>query len=1705
MEFSLPLPSYLGRGGNSLPNSIEYSSKVWGAGTPGRYRSSNGTVVVSIHPRFGERSTAGWTASLAVPMLDEAAHEIYFDNGDGATSLAEDESGGGSNQYVYYIKRYHLIMPDGSTHELRADDAKHSFGTEQNPGYPAGDSRQIGTYLSTDGTRMRLEWNQVGGVWRNTLYLPDGSRYLDLPSWQTSNPTGYTTYIDRNGNKMLYNNSTKQWTDTLGRTLQSPFTKNSQSPEPAATTQTLSYPGADSNSAQQVQLVWAKLDTQQTTLSYLSEYYCSGSSRINIPAGNSTLFSGLVWGPRVCGGNTPFNPVVLTEVRLPNGTKYKFHYNVYGEIDRIDYPTGGYERFVYAQITPIASTGEIGYDQFNRGVKDRYVSETGTTAGEVHWGYDVERETTSTTQGPYRVKTFAPDGTWSEQLLTDRWQSYVARQFGFDNGTLGRAYEERVYSKPNPATAAPTRENSVLLRRKLTKWKYTGPVTVNGVAGESSASRDLRPEKEISIIFEPNESSALATMTETIYDTDSVGESDPAYFSKLNPKQVKTYNYLTLSSTNAKNYTFEQISPSFTSSNLARINQTDYLYNTNYKGRNITGLVSGTSLRDAANNIKAQSELKYDETSYPVISSGTSSTWQDPNTNYRGNVTTTRVWNNTNGSWIETHAQYDNFGNLRRSWDGNHSSDINKYTATDYSSDYDYAYPTKVTTLAPGTNQQTGATAGFETSTVYNYNTGLPTSTTDANNLKTVIEYDAFMRPFRATPRDASNNVVGAITETYYGVPNSTTGQLAAGQRFAHTKTQIDSANWAESWTWFDGLGRTIKTQKKDSAGDVFVETHYDEMGRADKTTNPYRAGTADADKKWTTYVFDDLSRIKEVLSPLEAGQSTPAKMQTGYSLSTTSNTLPGTVVTATDQAGKQRRSVTNALGQLQRVDEPKADTGELDINGNPYQSTVYEYDLLGNLKTVTQGAQTRSFVYDSLSRLKSATNPEMGTTPTNGTIYYNYDNNGNLTSKTDPRGIVTTYNYDNLNRVLSRIYSNEPSGQAATPAANYYYDNLTNAKGKLIKVITGSTSSPFSVTDYQSFDILGRVTQSQQTTDGTAYNPMTYTYNLSGALIEQKYPSGRVVKNVLDADGDLSIVQSKKNANSGFWNYASHFSYTVAGAVSSMQLGNGRWESTQFNNRLQPVQIALGATQNATNLLKLDFNYGTTDNNGNVKTQTITVPSTAGQNNGFTATQTYNYDSLNRLKDASETIGTQTWKQTYKYDRFGNREFDAANTTTLGSCPQTICNPSINTADNRFNTGQGYSYDNAGNLKTDAEGKQFTYDADNKQTEVKNQYSQSIGTYFYDADGRRVKKVVPSTGETTIFVYDAAGKLVAEYSTIVETTNAKVGYLTQDHLGSPRIVTDRNGNVSSRRDFLPFGEEIGVNIPQTAGRSVHPQYVGDNTRQKFTGYERDGESELDYAQARYYNSKQGRFTTPDEPFADQDESDPQTWNLFTYARNNPIHYTDPTGRGILDRIKNLFKYGYFVENDRLKEIEQETRDWLQKNIYQQDKDGNWHPVDASKLNTDQVFDAYWEIKGLQTDDNPNNDLYHLTLEEAASALNVDPVTLTPKTTPGSTNSTPPKQTIKFNDPVSKLSLRGKTLTSGSKTLRDMGLKERITRTGRHEFYDPQTGKVRAAYDAANSKGGNHWHKFAPDGQTPLNNAGRVVEKIRTSAHIPSK
>lgn len=546
----------------------------------------------------------------------------------------------------------------------------------------------------------------------------------------------------------------------------------------------------------------------------------------------------------------------------------------------------------------------------------------------------------------------------------------------------------------------------------------------------------------------------------------------------------------------------------------------------------------------------------------------------------------------------------------------------------------------------------------------------------------------------------------------------------------------------------------------------------------------------------------------------------------------------------------------------------------------------------------VQQGVQNRYFLYDSLGRLIRVRQPEQEvntnlnlTDPLTGNSQWSggftYDVLGNVVTGTDANGTVITNAYDRAGRVKTRSYSDN------TPTVSLFYDGKglaqqqspNYAKGKLTKV-----TSSVSETQNQVFDNLGRLKQSSQITDGQIFTSK-YTHNLSGSLIEEEYPSGRIVKNELGSDGALSRVYGQTDVNSAERTYASGFGYAASGGVKHLKLGNGKWETTKFNSRLQVIELGLGFSATNAGIWKVGYEYGeldpnysvdSTKNAGNIARQVLTVP-------GTSFTQTYKYDSLNRLTEAREVSGAnQNWIQDWIYDRYGNRSAfseDIAGVTNNA-------NLSIDTNTNRFTSGQGFSYDQNGNLIQDAEGRQFTFNGENKQTIVRDASNNPIGGYFYDGEGRRVKKVTNS--ETTIFVY-SAGKLIAEYSTQL-SNSPQTKYLTEDHLGTPRVITNELGNVIARRDFMPFGEELFNGV---GARASSLQYGAstDDVKRKFTGYQKDNETGLDFAEARMYESRHGRFTAVDPLLASGKSANPQTFNRYAYTSNNPVVRIDRNGK----------------------------------------------------------------------------------------------------------------------------------------------------------------------------------------------------------------
>jgi YD repeat-containing protein len=264
---------------------------------------------------------------------------------------------------------------------------------------------------------------------------------------------------------------------------------------------------------------------------------------------------------------------------------------------------------------------------------------------------------------------------------------------------------------------------------------------------------------------------------------------------------------------------------------------------------------------------------------------------------------------------------------------------------------------------------------------------------------------------------------------------------------------------------------------------------------------------------------------------------------------------------TVTDQANKVRRSLTDGLGRLSKVYEDPA--------GLNFE-TSYFYDALGNLTQVNQGGQQRIFTYDTLSRLRTAKNPEqVNTSGVMVATTYTYDDASNLITRANPNTTQVSFTYDGLNRVKTKMLS-------PTETWTYTYDTGTNGKGRLVSVTKG-TEGYF----YDGYDAMGRLSASHQVTNAGGVDQsyaFTYSYDLAGNMTREQYPSGRVITSVFDPAARLSEVKGQKTGEPTK-TYASQFLYTPHGGISQMISNDVMREAMAYNSQLQPLMIELRKT----------------------------------------------------------------------------------------------------------------------------------------------------------------------------------------------------------------------------------------------------------------------------------------------------------------------------------------------------------------------------------------------------------------------------------------------------------------------------------------------------------------------------------------------
>jgi RHS repeat-associated protein len=728
----------------------------------------------------------------------------------------------------------------------------------------------------------------------------------------------------------------------------------------------------------------------------------------------------------------------------------------------------------------------------------------------------------------------------------------------------------------------------------------------------------------------------------------------------------------------------------------------------------------------------------------------------------------------------------------------------------------------------------------------YHWPAGVLLRYRDPNNHETTCNYD--------DPLDRLRSVQLPRGRTEYAYDD-------IGRHITTKRRQTDSPlQWVISTLDYDGLGRTISSRLDEGETEVRTDTEYDALGRVWRVSNP----TQGTPSEWTTFQYDALDRVTLVTHP------DGSEDVTSYANNETLQV---------DAAGKSRKSIMDGLGRLTTVVE--------DPGGANYQTT-YSHNARDLLRFVYQGSQTREFRYDELGRLIKSIQPE------SETIDYSYDAAGNLIGRVS-NGNTTTLAYDRLNRIRSKTYS----GPNPTPAVTWCYDgdtaaggcasapSGTNLKGRLTMF-----SNSVATVRYSEYDVLGRVLAHEVTLAGQP-NPFSFRYEYNElALSAAVNPSGRRVSYDYDDAGRIRSVSGLKEGQTT--NYAANVTYWPHGALEQMTLGNGLWESWSYNRRLQAESIRVGTSAGAEDRLGLQLWYcpneaaNCTSNNGYVRSQRITIPEKSWL-------QSYGLpDPLNRLSGVSES-GAAPWSRSFDYDRWGNGWVSAWTGFSLDSFTPT--GQANYSAQNRLLI-QGSGYDSAGN-QTAIGGFTFSYDAENRlRTSTINSVTT---TYSYDGEGRRVKKEGP--GGTWWYVYDAQGQLAAEYGPPAPTGGVR--YVSVDHLGSTRLLTKGSGALAERHDYQPFGEELwaGVNGRTEAdGYPAAPLVSGTDLR--FTGKERDAETGLDYFGARYYSGAQGRFASPDKPFADQHAYDPQSWNLYSYARNNPLRFVDLQGEEVIESRK---------------------------------------------------------------------------------------------------------------------------------------------------------------------------------------------------------
>lgn len=432
------------------------------------------------------------------------------------------------------------------------------------------------------------------------------------------------------------------------------------------------------------------------------------------------------------------------------------------------------------------------------------------------------------------------------------------------------------------------------------------------------------------------------------------------------------------------------------------------------------------------------------------------------------------------------------------------------------------------------------------------------------------------------------------------------------------------------------------------------------------------------------------------------------------------------------------------------------------------------------------------------------------------------------------------------------------------------------------------------------------------------------YTYNLDGSLASITYRQDHYPETFNYTQGGAGRPISAGTSSFGL---AYYVHYAPNGSLCSLYSSWGQVfeHNYTFNNRLQITGIQdwdetwyandHGSAPPPCTVIadgpevQLHLTYSYADANGHNNGNVAQI----ANNLDVHRWQLFTYDSLNRLATANTSTTNQPmwqgdtnalpncWGEQFAYDPWGNLYGISPVSSAYTGCTQESLSMSPTTKNQLQDTNNDYVYDAAGNTtQPGPTGGPYVYDAENHLI------SAGGMAYLYDGDGKRVAKAPANTPtQPNYFYWYGTGPQILE-----ETDNTGAYLYTDayfngqllargepdwtdhfftDALGNTRCVYGDGDPDGGCSDYYPFGAER----PITNG--------GVNVSFKFTGKERDSETGLDNFGARFDSSSLGRFMSPDwvanaasVPYADF--GNPQSLNLYSYVKNNPINASDPDG-----------------------------------------------------------------------------------------------------------------------------------------------------------------------------------------------------------------